>query len=220
MTLGVLIATYVSLDMPAHELPLQSALTAPEGQTIIQRYGPAATLLTLLPALLAAIPTMLPAHIRTWATTAAAAALTALTPVAGNLGLYYLPVTLMLWATTIVPWTLRRGIGRTATRAWHLTAAAFLALPALPAGAAILTDDTGIAWYAVGLWVITPLALATLCALAIPAGYAATALAGTLVMAASIVDQGFLFAAFWLFATAYLTIGASGLTATRARSKP
>jgi hypothetical protein len=207
---GVLIAAYTSFAMAATEVTEAAA----EGQNLTEHHGPAAVLLALLPALLAAIPAWLPPKTRTWAGAAGATALTAFCFTAGNLGVYLFPIALLLWATTIVPPVLRRGIGRNAARAWHLTAAALLALPALPAATAIFADDTEIIWFAVGLWIVAPLTLAVLCASGTRAGYAMTAIAGALVMLAALLDQGFLFAAFWLFGAVYLTIGTIGYAAS------
>jgi hypothetical protein len=149
-----------------------------------------------------------------------AAVLTLLSFSSGDLGLYYFPVALLLWAAAIVPWALRRGIGRAAARAWHATAALFLALPAALAGSAIVTDKMEIAWFGVVLWVVLPLVLAVLCACGVRAGYAVTGVAGALVMVVSLLDQGFLFAAFWLFGAVYLTIGAAGFAATAGKGRP
>ncbi|MEU8663722.1 hypothetical protein [Actinoplanes philippinensis] len=126
---------------------------------------------------------------------------------AGNLGVYYFPVAMLLWAATTVPLVLDRGIGRRAALVWRVIAAAFLILPALPAGSAILSDDSGIVGIALVLWVVAPFALAAPCVWSTRVA----AFAGAAVM----VAHGFLFAAFWLFAAVYLMIGASGLTATR-----
>ncbi|MDI6103735.1 hypothetical protein QLQ12_34485 [Actinoplanes sp. NEAU-A12] len=219
VALGVLIAAYVSFLMPSIELPLKSAHAGVEGQSVLRRYGPALAMLTLLPVLVAAMPAALPAKVRGPATAAAATGFTAFAFLSGNLGLYYFPVALLLWAATIVPSLLRRGIGRVAARSWRLAAAAFIALPALPAAAGLFTGDSGIVWAAVALWVVGPIVLAALCASGLRAGYAVTALAGALVMIAALLDHGFLFAAFWLFAAVFLTIGASGLTAAWAQTR-
>ncbi|BEL04524.1 hypothetical protein Q0Z83_027150 [Actinoplanes sichuanensis] len=214
VAVGVLIAAYVSFWMPALDLPVDTGRSL-EGQSVVHRFGLALASLSLLPALVAALPLAVPAGARGWAAAGSAAVLTAFSFSTGNLGLYHLPIALLLWAATIVPFVLRRGIGRVAARAWRVTAAVFLALPALPAGSAIFTTGEDVVWFAVLLWVVAPLVLAALCVWGLRIGYAATALAGAAVMIAAVVDQGFLFAAFWLFAAVYLMIGASGFTATR-----
>ncbi|MFC4068643.1 hypothetical protein [Actinoplanes subglobosus] len=213
--LGVLTAAYVSFGMPALDVPGEVTDAGIEGQNVVRWYGWVAVLLAVVPALVAAAPLVLPAKTRGWVAAAGAAVLTVFVLVSGNLGLYYFPVALMLWAATIVPWVLRRGIGRAAARAWHLTAAVFLTLPALLIGSAVFHDTVEVTWPAVVLWGVLPLVLAVLCACGMRAGYAVTAVAGALVMVTSLFDQGLLFAAFWLFAAVYLTIGASGFTATR-----
>lgn len=215
VVLGVLTAAYVSFGMPALEVPGDVTDAGIEGQNVMQWYGWVAVLLTVVPALVAAAPLALPAKTRGWAAAAGAAVLTVFVFVSGNLGLYYFPVALMLWAATVVPWVLSRGIGRAAARAWHLTAAAFLALPALLIGSAIFYGTVEVTWPAVVLWGVVPLVLAVLCACGMWAGYAVTAVAGALVLVTSVFEQGLLFAAFWLFAAVYLMIGASGFTATR-----
>nr|BFE75307.1 hypothetical protein GCM10020092_086080 [Actinoplanes digitatis] len=154
-TIAVLIAAYVSFQIPS---------TTP-------------AMLTLLPPLAAATPLALPAKARSWAGAAVATMLTGFTFVPGDLGLYYLPVALQLWAATIVPWVLRRGIGRVATRSWHLAAAAVIALPALLLISAFATGKFDIYWAGVALWVAGPLVVAALCAFGIRTGYALTALA-------------------------------------------
>ncbi|GIE76529.1 hypothetical protein Aph02nite_24790 [Actinoplanes philippinensis] len=215
VAVGVAIAVYVSFWMPVGYVPTDVSPIDPEGQSVVQRFGPFFALLSLLPALVAAIPMTFPARAQGWAGAGSAAVLTVFAVSAGNLGLYYFPVAMLLWAATIVPLVLDRGIGRSAALVWRLVAAAFLVLPALPAGSAIFSDDSGIVWIAVVLWVVAPIALAALCVWGMRVGYALTAFAGAAVMVAAVVEQGFLFAAFWLVAAVYLLIGASGFTVTR-----
>ncbi|GIJ27450.1 hypothetical protein Vqi01_26120 [Micromonospora qiuiae] len=217
VAVGVLAAVCVSFLLPFAALPLDLAQVGPDGQSIVQRYGPGFALLTLLPALIAAAPFALPARARRVAGTVGAVVLTAFTFVSGEIGLYYFPLVLLLWAAVIVPSAARRGIGRVAVRAWHLVAAAFVALPAILVGSSIATGTVGVDWVGVALWGVGPLVLGVLCGYGLRAGYAVTALAGALVMILSMVQPGLLFAAFWLFGGLYLTIGASGFVAVRAR---
>lgn len=215
VTLGVLIAAFVGLLAPAMALPLDPGLAGLEGQTILQRYGPALTMLTLLPALLAAAPAALPARARGAALAAVATMLTGLVSVPGDLGLYYFPLVLLLGAAAIVPALLRRGIGRVAARSWRLAGAAVLALPALLSLSAVVTGTFGTDWRGVVVWIAGPLVLAALCACGIRRAFAATALTGAVVMVLGALDQGFLFAGFWLFGAVYLMIGAGGFIAGR-----
>ncbi len=219
VALGVLTAVCVSFLLRSTALPLDLTEAGPDEQSIMQRYGPGLAMLTLLPALIAAGPFALPVRARGVAGVAGTVVLTALTFIGGELGLYYFPLVLLLWAATIVPWAVRRGIGRVAVRSWHLAAAAFVGLPGLLVASSAATGTVGIDWVGVALWIVGPLVLAALCACGIRAGYAVTALAGALVMILAMVEPGFLFAAFWLLAGVYLTIGASGFVAVRARTR-
>lgn len=219
VALGVLTAVCVSFLLRSTALPLDLNRAGPAEQSIVQRYGPGLAMLTLLPALIAAAPFLLPARARGVAGVGGAVILTALTFLGGEIGLYYFPLVLLLWAAVIVPSVIRRGIGRVAVRLWHLAAAALVALPGLLAAFSMATDTFGFSWVAVALWVVGPLVVAVLCGCGIRAGYAVTALAGALVMILSMVEPGFLFAAFWLFGGGYLMIGASGFAAVRADTR-
>ncbi|WP_433346629.1 HAAS signaling domain-containing protein [Microtetraspora malaysiensis] len=219
VALGVLTAVCVSFLLRSTALALDLAQEGPDGQSIMQRYGPGLAMLTLLPALIAAVPFALPARARGVAGVVGAVVLTALTFVWGEIGLYYFPLVLLLWAATIVPSAVRRGIGRVAVRSWHLAAAAFVALPGLLAAFSAAAGKVGLNWVAVALFVVGPLVLGVLCACGIRAGYAVTALAGALVMILAMVEPGFLFAAFWLLGGLYLMIGASGFVSVRAGTR-
>ncbi|MEU3457423.1 hypothetical protein ABZ671_28035 [Micromonospora sp. NPDC006766] len=220
VAVGVLTAVCVSfLLRSAALLPLDLTEAGPDEQSIVERYGPGLAMLTLLPALIAAVPFALPVRTRGMAGVVGAAVLTALTCVSGEMGLYYFPLVLLLWAATIVPSAMRRGFGRVAVRSWHLAAAVFVALPGLLGVSAIVTRTLGTDWVGVVLWIVGPLVLAVLCARGIRAAYAVVALGGALVMIFSMVALGFLFAAFWLFGGLYLMIGASGFVAVRAKAR-
>jgi hypothetical protein len=211
VALGVLIAVCVSFLLPSTALLLGLNQAGPDEQSIVQRYGPGLAMLTLLPALIAAAPFALPTRSRGVAGVVGTVILTALTCVSGELGLYYSPLVLLLWAAVIVPSMMRRGTSRVAIRLWRLAAAAFVALPALLTVSSAATGTTGLGWIGVALWVVGPLVLAVLCACGFRAGYAVTALAGALVMILAMVEPGYLFTAFWLLGGLYLTIGASGV---------
>ncbi|MEV6694859.1 hypothetical protein AB0M35_25615 [Micromonospora sp. NPDC051196] len=217
MALGVLTAVCVSILLPFAALPSELTQAGPDEQSIMQRYGPGFAMLTLLPALIAAAPFALPARTRGVAGLVGAGVLTALACAGGELGLYYFPLVLLLWAATIVPWAMRRRAGRIAVRSWRLVAAAFVILPGLLVAFSAATGSIGLEWVGVALWIVGPFVVGALCAYGIRAGYALTALAGAVIMTLAIVERGFLFAAFWLFGGLYLTIGASGFVTTRAR---
>lgn len=207
VAVGVLTAVHVSFLLPA-TLPLDS----PES-------GPGLSMLTLLPALLAAAPFALPARTRGAAGLTVAVLLTAFLFVRADLAVHYFPLVLLLWAATIVPRSMRRRRGRLATRLWHLTAGAFLALPGILTVSTALTDKMGITWDGLLLWGAGPLILGALCAYGLRLGYAAASLVGAVVMALAIIDSGFLFMAFWWFGGLNLTIGASGYATARARPR-
>jgi len=218
VALGVLTAVCVSFLLRT-AVPLDLTQAGPDEQSIVERYGPGLAMLTLLPALIAAAPFALPARTRGVAGVAGAVFLTALTFVGGEIGLYYFPLVLLLWAASIVPSAIRRGIGRVAARSsWHVAAAVFVALPGLLTASSVATRTFGLDWVGVALWVVAPIVLGVLCACGIRAGYAVTALGGALVMILAMVERGFLFAGFWLFGGLYLMIGANGFVAVRAKT--
>ncbi|GGN63771.1 hypothetical protein GCM10010112_23320 [Actinoplanes lobatus] len=217
VAVGVLTAVYVTFLLPS-TLPVDDTEA---GTTFMQQYGPGLAMLTLLPALLAAAPSVLPTRRRGPAAAAVAAVLTVFVVVKHDIGLHYVPLMLLLWAAAIVPWAMRRERGRLAVRLWHLTAALLIAFPGLLTGASAGTGKIGLE--PAGLvWVLLPLTLAALCAFGRRPGYTATALAGTAVMLMALLDGGFLFAAFWWFGGLYLTIGAIGFVTTppRPRTRP
>ncbi|WP_157570411.1 hypothetical protein [Microtetraspora malaysiensis] len=100
MALGVLTAVCVSFLLRSTALALDLAEAGPDGQSIMQRYGPGLAMLTLLPALIAAVPFALPARARGVAGAVGAVVLTVLTFVWGEIGLYYFP--LMIGASGFV----------------------------------------------------------------------------------------------------------------------
>ncbi|MEU6021793.1 hypothetical protein [Micromonospora sp. NPDC047134] len=218
VVLGVLTAVCVSFLLPSTALP--SDLAGPEGQSIMRRLGPGFAMLTLLPALIAAVPFVVPPRVREVTGVVGAGVLTALACATGEVGLYYLPLVLMLWAATVVPWVLRRRIGRPGVRSWRLVAAGAVILPGLLLAFSVATGSLGIEWLGVVLWIVGPLVVGALCAFGLRIGYALTALAGALVMAFAITERGFLFAAFWVFGGLYLMIGATGVVTTRPEQRP
>lgn len=219
VALGVLTAVCVSFLLPSAALPSDLTQAGPDEQSIMQRFGPGFALLTLLPALIAAAPLVLPARLRAKAGLAGAGGLTVLACVGGEIGLYYVPLVLVLWAATVVPWVMRRNPGRVAVRSWRLAATAVVMLPALLLAVSAATGSVGVEWLGVVLWIVGPLVVGALCAYGLRAGYALTALAGALVMVFAMVDRGLLFAAFWLFGGLYVMIGASGFVTVRARRR-
>ncbi|MEU4426324.1 hypothetical protein AB0F81_37355 [Actinoplanes sp. NPDC024001] len=181
--------------------------------------GPGLAILTLVPALLAALPFALPAGVRGRAGAAVAAAVTALIFVDGEIALHYVPLMMMLWAATITPWAMRRERGRVAVRLWHLTAAAFVAFPGILVASALGTEKIGISWAGALLWIPGPLILGALCAFGVRAAYAVIAAGGAVVMLMALTGESFLFAAFWWFGALYLMIGAVGHLATPATGR-
>nr|WP_084212933.1 hypothetical protein [Micromonospora purpureochromogenes] len=209
---GVLIAVCVSFLLPS-TVPVEPIQADAGEQGVLHRLGPGIALLTLLPALVAAAPLVVPARVRAGLRLAGAIVLTVFACAAGETGLYYFPLALMAWAAALVPWAVRRGAGG---RWWHVLAGGFVAMPGVLVAVASAGGSVGVGWAGAALWIAGPLAAGALCAYRFRVGYAVTAFAGALVMILAMAERGFLFAAFWLFGGLYLALGAAGYAASRA----
>ncbi|MEU8313232.1 hypothetical protein [Micromonospora sp. NPDC048887] len=209
---GVLIAVCVSFLLPT-TVPVDPLGADSGEQGLVRRFGPGIAMLTVLPALLAAAPLVLPDRVRGAARFAGAAVLALFACASGEIGLYYFPLALVAGAAALVPWALRRGAGG---RWWHYLTGGFVAMPGVLVAVASAGGSVGVGWVGAALWIAAPLAVGALCAYGMRAGYAVTAVAGALVMTLAMAERGFLFAAFWLFGGLYLAIGASGYAASRA----
>lgn len=131
--MAVLIGVVAAFVLPSTTYVSQGGLDGTEvmipSSTPFEDLGLAVALIVLIPAVLAAIPMIVPRRSRTLAAAVCAAVLTGASLVGGfMLGSFFLPVAMLAWAALIVWHVLRgRGFGL----GWRIAGAALTALPML-----------------------------------------------------------------------------------------
>ncbi len=188
---------------------------APRTTTLIEMNGVWVLLVALAPALITAVPLVLPRAARAGAALVCSAVLTVLAVVGGiSMGGFFLPTALLSWAAVIV-WTRLRGSGF--TRAWRFTGAVLTALPvtallsgALAAGAFSLQP---------GAWGIITVVLVLAALIALGRRWAGWLLAalGLAIMIVAIASGELLTLMFIWVGGWWLTIGLAHAVATPRR---
>lgn len=216
VALALLTSAFVAFILPTS---LEFADQGSPGQpltteTLLGQFGVGAAFLTLIPAALAVLPLVVPKQIRVLTAWIAAVATTVLVVVTGvDLGGFYAPVALMLWAAALVPAWIRRG-GKVATaHAWRVVGAAAMLLPAVLVLGGLVTgtlqDPTPAFW----IVAIVVLALGVLFALRVRFVDSLVALCGLVLMGIGVLDAGILILAFWWAGGIWFVAGFAALAA-------
>ena len=181
-------------------------------ETLAAHLGFAAALMTLVPAIITAVPLVVPRRVRGGATLAVAIILTFLALVGGiSIGGFYLPVALLAWAAVVVPWGARRGgFGAVA----HVIGALLVIAPFAALTRGVVTRTVEIAaWGYLAIAVIV--VLGALIGFGVrAAGWLLLAL-GAAAMAVTLVVPSMLMVVAWSVGGVYVTIGLSHALAPR-----
>lgn len=200
---------FVALRMPSFMLEIADSTgsTTTEVRTIAQEYGVGAVLLALVPAVLAALPLIVPLK---WRTPIAIANASLMTVIAGlaafSIGMFVMPLAVLMWAAVIVPWQMRRGFSFANSIRSRLIFGALIALPGLLIAynaftGSFILDTMG--WLVVAI----PLVLGTLFAYGMRAAALITGIIGFVAIGYTIVFPGLLMLATWWIGGLYISFG-------------
>lgn len=217
VALAIVTAVFVSFLLPA--------FTTADGEgnmstlTLFQSAGPGIALLTLAPAALAVIPLVVPPRVRTGTTLAVAVVMTVFSVISGfTIGGFYAPLALLLWAATIVPWRVRRGLDLGREILWRSVAAVALLLPVLLIVPGIASGVIEVSPGVLGV-VGLGIACAVLAFVGRRLGLLIVATVGGLVMLLAMVSGGMLVLLLWFGGGAYLALGLAAFAATGRRGR-
>ncbi|MBO1900794.1 hypothetical protein J4H92_02390 [Leucobacter weissii] len=222
--IGMLTGVFIAFLLPSYRMD-DEGLASDEGggllpttQTLVEQYGPGAAVLALIPAVLAALPFVLPRSARRPVVFAAAIAVTGLCVVAIlSVGGFYAPLAAALWAAAIVPWRVGRGLNLTAARGWRILLGVVLVIPALLAIAGLASGAILFAWGTVAVIGLV-IGLAILCTLGLRWGYLLTAAVGAAVMVLTLFGESLLMLLFWWIGGAYAVLGLACFVASAPRA--
>lgn len=175
--------------------------------------------ITLVPALVAAVPLLLPIRHRGAATIATALIVTGasfiamLAPAVASLTLIWLPEAILLWAAVIVPWRLRRRGGRPAHPAWRIVGALVIGAPGV-LGLLNLLDGPSFHIGRTFATVGVSLVLAVLYALGVRLAQLAIAVAAVVMLVSEVAQTGQLGPVSWLSSGLWLTLGLGAFAST------
>ena len=174
-------------------------------------------LLHLVPALIAALPILLPSRARRIATTAAAIVLTVVsfTSFDSTYLEFFLPTAVLAWAALVTPVLAHNG---RPTGGWRIAAGVLTALPGFWLVSALLAGDADTNFWAV-LWVAISFGLGVLIAVGKAWAGIVLAVGGVALLVMSTLDPGMIMLAFWWAGGLFLTVGASHALA-HARPRP
>lgn len=181
--------------------------------TFVEAYGPGGIALLLAPALLALLPLLLPSGWRTPVSLVNALVITGFAALTGfTIGMFYVPLAVMMWTAVIVPWRMGKGLAFANAPLWRIFGGVLIALPALllvPGGlsGAVLADPP--------LWIgtVAVIALGAAFAIGMRASALVVALLGLGVMV-FVMTEGSMFAiAFWWIGGLYLACGIAAFVA-------
>lgn len=206
-----LIAEMIRNSMPGDPpLPLQ--------QTLLAQYGPGMALLAFMPALLAVLPLVLPQKARMPVAVANAVAVGVFAAISFNsIGIFYVPLAVLMWAAVVVPWRVAHGLDIARSPLWRIFGAVLLALPGMLLMGGMITETILPEMSAV-LTVAAILVLSVLFAFGLRAAFYLIAAIGFAVMALAMLSPGLLAIAFWWSGGAYLAIGLSAVATLRPRN--
>lgn len=175
--------------------------------TQFEEQGFEIVLLHLIPALIAALPILVPARVRTVATAAAAIVLTVVSfTSSGSTHLeFFLPTAMLAWAALVTPVLARNG---RPTAGWRISAGVLTALPGVWLLTSLLVGSFGTDVWGL-LWVAASFVLGAL--FIVDKAWAGVVLAvgGAALLVLSTLDPGMIVLAFWWAGGLFLTVGVS-----------
>lgn len=186
-------------------------------QTLFDQLGAGAILLALLPALLALLPLVLPRSLRQPVAIANAVVVSLLALISGfTVGLFYVPLAVLMWAAVVVPWRVLHGLDLATSLLWRIFGGVLVCAPGLLLVSGLITGTIVFSWGTLAL-VLVSVVLGVLFALGWRPVYAVIALLGMTAMVLGMVDLGLLTLAVWWVGGAWLAIGLSAVATLRPR---
>lgn len=185
----------------------------------VELFGPGVAVLTLLPAALVAALLLIPLRHRRWATVACAVAATLLVllnPI--DAGLFYVPMTILIWLAVFLPFAKELQAGRGELLSIKIVGVAILLIPCALMLGSILVETFDVVMLPAVLWIIGCIALSIGVMLNRRIAYWLVLAYGVLALFVAAFDSGMLVAAFWLFGGLILSFGMYGLLRLRPRT--
>lgn len=210
--LAIITAVVVAFILPSYAGVIGADTTGSavlDATSLFDEYGIGLALLALVPALLAALPLLLPNRLQRVTIPASAALTTVLSMVVGffDFGGFYLPTIFLLWSTTFVSLWIRTGRSPKTGLAWRIVGAAIIFSPMLLALTGALNgafaDPTLLFWAAV----LVIFVVAALFAFKVKFVDVLVAALGLYLLIEAVLNGGILVMAVWISGGIYLAIG-------------
>lgn len=216
LALSVLTAVVVAVLFPVYQGVTESSdgTSTEVTRTLIESMGLAASLVTLVPAVLLALPLVVSRRLATGFRFGAALALTAFCVLGAlTIGLFFVPVLGLAWAAVLAPGVVMTGpSGR---RPWRIVAGLLVALPVVLLGLYIVFGTFGSTVGAAAVMLA-----AVVVAIAVGAGrgwaYLITAAGGLVLLVMAVVWGGMLMLGVWWVGGLWLDIGLAATLVHRA----
>ena len=176
--------------------------------------------LLFIPAVLSALPLVLPAHLRVPVGLANAVVVTAFVVLTiGGVGAFFAPLALQLWVAVIVPWRVSKGLDLSQGLMLRILGAVTVALPALLLIAGMTSGSLG--WsLATAAIVAVLIALALGFALGLRFTAWVVAALGVALLIAAFFDPGMLMLGVWWVGGYYLSFGVGSAVAWTHAARP
>lgn len=199
---------------PDYTSSTERSLTA-----LVELYGPGIAVLTLIPAALLAVLLLVPLRMRRLATVICAVAASVLVvsdPI--DAGLFYVPMTIIIWLATMLPFAKSLQAGRVELLVLRIFGVLIMLLPVLLIASGVERENIGVVMLPALIWAVACLAIAVGIILNWRISYWAVLAYGVLALIVAVFDSGMLVAAIWLFGGIVLSFGIYGLLRLRPRA--
>lgn len=199
--------------------PESTSATERTLSSLVELYGPGAAVLTLLPAVLVALLLLVPLRMRRWATLACAVAaslLVFLNPM--DSGLFYVPMTIVIWLAATLPFAKELRAGRGESVVLRIIGLVMMLLPVLVLFGAMVNQSFDLVMVPALIWAVACLVIAIGVMLNSRIAYWTVLLYGLLGLLVAVFDSGMLIAAIWLLGGIIVSFGIYGLLRLRPRA--
>lgn len=217
LRLGAVVIAVVTAVYFAFLLPLYGSGDQ-AGVTLAQRFGPWASLLGLIPAVLISLTLVLPRRARRPLTLVTAVLLSLLVGIGLTIGGLYIPLAMIMWACVLVPTAIKRHFDLAASPWWRVAGGLAIAAPTLIVSARSIAAPIE---FASAYWTTLAVGVAAgvLFGLGLRAIYGLIALLGfaSMVVSAALPDTFFL--PLWWIGGVYLAIGLSAAVVAQGRRR-
>lgn len=199
---------------PDYTSSTQRSLTS-----LVELYGPGIAVLTLVPAALLAVLLLVPLRMRRWATLICAVAASVLVisnPI--DAGLFYVPMTIVIWLATMLPFAKSLQAGRGESLVLRIIGVLIMLLPVALLASGVERGNVGVFMIPALIWAVACLAISIGIMLNWRISYWAVLAYGVLALIVAVFDSGMLVAAIWMFGGIVLSFGIYGLLRLRPRA--